>query len=94
MVQKQDFIDKIVKEISEDIEVKLSEELEDYDGSPMINIFIDLNPKFLEIEEVYEAIDIEMHNRGFFIKEIGASSDRIPKTLISFSLIKNLKDGE
>ena len=32
-----------------------------------------------------------MHNRGFFVKEITSSTDRIPKTLIEFSLIKDGK---
>ena len=88
MVQKQDFINKIIDKISEEIETNLSEELENYYGENTLRIFINIDPKFLEIEEVYEAIDIEMHNRGFFVKEIKASSDRFPKTLIEFSLIK------
>ena len=87
MIQKQNFIDKIVNKISEEIDIKLSEELENYDGSPMMNIFIDLNPKFLDNEEIYNAIIAEMNNRNFFVKEITSSSDRIPKTLISLSLI-------
>ena len=87
MVQKQNFIDKIINRIPGEIEAKLSEELENYDGETNLRIFINLDPKFLEIEEVYEAIDIEMYNRGFSIKEIIASSDTFPKTLIEFSLI-------
>ena len=88
MIQKQNFIDKIINRISEEIDIKLSETLEDYSGEPNLRIFISLNPKLLEIEEIYEAIDIEMHNRGFFVKEIISSTDRIPKTLIEFSLMK------
>ena len=91
MVQKQNFIDKIINKISEEIETNLSEELEYYCGETNLRIFINIDPKLLEIEEIYEAIDIEMHNRGFFVKEIEASSDRFPKTLIDFSLIKDGK---
>ena len=91
MVQKQDFINKIIEKISEEIETNLSEELENYYGETVLRIFINVDPKFLEIEEVYEAIDIEMYNRGFFVREIKSSTDRIPKTLIEFSLIKDGK---
>ena len=91
MVQKQDFIDKLIVKISDEIETNLSEELENYYGETVLRIFINVDPKFLEIEEIYEAIDIEIHNRGFFVKEITSSSDRIPKTLIEFSLTRDGK---
>lgn len=88
MVQKQDFIDKIINQISGEIDAKLSEELENYSRETNIRIFINIDPKFLEIKEVYDAINTEMRNRGFSVKEIKASSDIIPETLINFSLIK------
>ena len=88
MIQKQDFIDKIIDKISDEIDIKLSEELNNYSGETNIRIFININPKFLEIKEVYDAINTEMHNRGFSVKEIKASSDITPETLINFSLIK------
>lgn len=88
MVQKQNFIDKIIDKISEEIEVNLSEELKNYYGENTLRIFINVDPKFLEIEKIYDAIYNEMVKRGFFVKEIKASSDRFPKTLIEFSLIK------
>ena len=88
MIQKQNFIDKIIEKVSGEIETNLSEELENYYGENTLRIFIDIDPKFLEIEKIYDAIHNEMVKRGFFVKEIKASSDRFPKTLIEFSLTK------
>lgn len=86
--QKIHFLQKLVINLTEDVENKLKEQLDQYAGEEVIMLFLEASGKFLENEVIYQELMGIVGRHGFEDKdiEIKPSADKLSRIMITLKI--------
>ena len=86
--QKIHFLQKLVINLTEDVENKLKEQLDQYSGEEKIILFLDASGKFLENEVIYQELMGIVGRHGFADEdiEIKPSTDTFSKIMVTLNI--------